>query len=72
MSNNARDAHADARNEIARMARYEAVIRRRTSARVRAQFSRHPDEPGSRSTVYRDGLAPYGTQDFTGFSDGLF
>lgn len=41
--------------------------------RQRQQRGRHPDEPGSKSAIrYRDGLAPYGTVDTTGFSDGLF
>lgn len=36
-----------------------------------AALSRHPDEPGSKSAVvYRDGLAPYGSPDVTGFAPG--
>lgn len=36
-----------------------------------AAMSRHPDEPGSKSAVAcRDGLAPYGTEDTTGFAPG--
>lgn len=52
-------------------ARAQVHSLRELLAKRAASMGRNPDEPGSKSAVrYRDGLAPYGTPDITGFSDG--